>query len=140
MPVVRPKVVFKSRSGAETMTNSTPQASPHATATSAFSADPKNAEHYRAALVDITALSRSGFAELASTAHMLLLAMESPNFYRDPDHLSTLLDTMYCKATRTVNAVGCEAERVACWQADEANIRRSAAYAASRKPWVLEAT
>jgi hypothetical protein len=92
------------------------------------------AEQYQAALLDITRLASAGFSELASMARTLLLAMESPDFYRYPEHLGTVLDAMSSKAVSIGSAVECEAERIEVFNTNAAWERRAAAYAASGKP------
>jgi hypothetical protein len=92
----------------------------------------KSLEHYKAVLLDITCLAKSSLAELAAMARALLLAMESPDFYREPDQLAMVLNSMWRKAMSTGSAVECEAERLAYFTSESGAVRRSAAYAACR--------
>ena len=90
-------------------------------------------KQYRSAMFDVSCMAMGGLDEISSMARMLLLAMESPDFYRHPEHIGNVVQSIWGKALEISNVVACEAERVECLKDDLAQERRRAAWAAARK-------
>lgn len=65
-----------------------------------------------AAVKDISIVSCSALSEINAICKLLLLWLERPEAYRDPETISSALDNIIYTAQNTIETVGHEAEAV----------------------------
>lgn len=93
----------------------------------------------RAAVADMDCLAQGGLRQIAAIARLALLAMESPEAYRNPDRLAAAFDAIWSIAEDIENSVGCRAEEVGLGHGDLAARRRGEAWSQNRREEVRHA-
>ena len=87
----------------------------------------------RAAIIDMDALSQSGFSEISAVARLALLSFENPESYQHPELVIQALRSIWGKADDIENCINGRAEEVGCNYIDLNDRRRSEALYAARQ-------
>lgn len=71
-------------------------------------------EDFKSAVYEMDYLSQCGFTEISSVAKLALIALESPNAHRNPEHIAQAFVVILGRANDLMNSINCEAENVEC--------------------------